>query len=191
MVRIGVVDGAVRRELDAQLLRHRSKPELTGEIPLHVHIEELRVIVAELQRGKFVAARLQIEIVDVVERRMAEDDVLLVLEERLDPGVRRGKERVLLEVLIDIRQDQPLAPLAVGEMKFSLGIEQDVLPLQHAEVLVGQDIAEGADLRHALIDAGTFDVEKDVFHERGISFSVPPMYGRSTAGMSTLPSALR
>ena len=122
---------------------------------------------------------------------MPQHDVLLILEERLDAPIRGGEGGILFKIFIDIGQHKPLSAFTVGEVELALGIEQNILALQYVELLVGQHIAEGADLCHAFKDAGAFDVEKDVPHLRGMSFSVPPMYGRSTSGMSTLPSALR
>ena len=106
---------------------------------------------------------------------MPQNDVLLVLQQRPDARVCGGKERILFEILIDIGQHQPLAPLAVGQMELALGIEEDIFPLQNIEFFTGEDVAERADLCHALVDAGTLDIEEDVLHERGTSFSVPPM----------------
>ena len=106
---------------------------------------------------------------------MPENDVLLILKERADAFIRRRKERILLEILIDIGKHKPLAPLSVGEVELPLGIEENVLTLQNVERLVSHDVPEGAYLGNALIDAGAFDVKKDVLHERGRSFSLPPM----------------
>ena len=188
---VGVVYGAVRRKFHAQLLRHRAQPELTGEALLRVHIKELRIVEIEAEGRELVAARFEVEVVHVVERRVTEHDMILIFEERLDARIRRGKGRIGFEILVLVGKNKPLPPLAVGEVELPLGVEENILALQDVELLVREHIPEGADLRHALKDAGALDVEKDVLHLRGRIFSAPPMYGRRTSGISTLPSALR
>ncbi len=174
--RVGVVHRAVRRELHPELLRHRTQSELAGETLLHVHVKELRIVKFESEGRELVAVRLQIEIIDVVEGRVTQDDMFLIFEERLDAVVHRGKGGIFFEILVHVREHQPFPPLAVGEVEFPFGIEQDVLPFQNVEPLVGEHIPEGADLGDALEHAGAFDIEKDVPHYlRGTSFSVPPI----------------
>ena len=73
-----------------------------------------------------------------------------------------------------MREHEPLLPLAVGEVKFSLRVEEDIFPLEHFELVVGHNISEGTDLGGVLEDTRAFDVEKDVSHGFGTISFFPP-----------------
>ena len=78
MVGVSVVGGAVRNELHAELLRHRSEPALPREVAFRIHVEKLRIMVAEPKGRQFIAFRLQVQIVHVVVRSVSQDDRLRI-----------------------------------------------------------------------------------------------------------------
>ena len=75
-------------------------------------------------------------------------------------GGELRKGGIVFEILIFVRQNQPLRALAVGEMKAALRIDQDVFFFQNIEFFVGKTIPERADLGGVFEYAGAFDVEK-------------------------------
>ena len=80
----------------------------------------------------------------------------------------RGELRkggIVFEILIFVRQNQPLRALAVGEMKAALRIDQDVFFFQNIEFFVGKTIPERADFRGIFKHARTFDIEEQIFHK--------------------------
>ena len=86
--------------------------------------------------------------------------MILVLEQRLDFRIRRRKGRIFFEILVLVRQHDPLAPFSVGEMELPFRIEQNVLADKDVKPLVGQNIAESAYFGDALENARAFDIEE-------------------------------
>ena len=152
------------REFHPERFRHRLQAVLAGKGIFAVHVKELRIIKAEAEGRQLIAPRFQIEILDVVERRMTADDGVLPFQQFADTRIDGGKGGVFFEILIFVGQNDPLPALSVGQTELAPRIDEDVLPLGHVELFVRDDVSERADLGDVPEYAGAFDVEKYVFH---------------------------
>ena len=114
---------------------------------------------------EFIAARFETQIFDVVYGGMPEHELVLPFQKRFDLLIKMRERRIFFKFFVIVRKDDPVAP-AVGQMKFAVGVDEDVLFFDDIELFVAHAIAENADFCHIFIDARAFDIEKNVFHDR-------------------------
>ena len=70
---------------------------------------------------------------------------------------------IFFEIFVIVRQDNPVAAVR-GQMKFAVRIDQYIFFFQYIEFFVADTVPEHAYLGYVFVDAGAFDVEKNVVH---------------------------
>ena len=148
------------RKFHPQILRDGTEPELAVKHADPIHIDKLRVREIETEGGQRKPFRLEIVIFDVVHRGVPRRQSGGILQKRADTRLHLGKGGVFFEILIFVRQYQPLRALAVGEVKAALRIDEDIFLFEDMKILVRKTIPERADLGGVFEYAGAFDVEK-------------------------------
>ena len=102
----------------------------------------------------------EIEVFDVVHGRVSRHQSVFILQQRVD-FVRLFQEGgIFFEIGIFIRQNQPLLPLAVGEVKTALRIDKDIFLFQNIKLFIRQALPKGANFRHRLGYHRTFDIKE-------------------------------
>ena len=158
------------RVVDFEDLRERFQTRLPVEGFRHCHIQNLRIRKLKGKGREFVALCFQIEVLDVVDGGMTENELVFPLQQLFDLRIKRLEIGIFFKIVVIVRQNDAVAA-AIGQVKFSVRVDEDILFPQNIEVFVRHAIAEDADLRHIFINAGALDVEKNVFHKsrfRGI-----------------------
>ena len=168
----GVVHGAVRDELHPERFGNDAEPDLTVEAVLGIHPEELRVVPIEAEGRELVPLGLEVEIVDVVEGRVAQNDGVPIFEKMLDLAVGRGEGRIFFEVLVFVGEHDALLALAVGEAEFAARIYEDVVLFEQSKIRVRDDVPERTHLCNIFEYARAFDIEKNVLHRDKISSNI-------------------